>query len=391
MTEQSAGARWRSRAAEDTLSEILPQIENAGITRVSNITGLDTIGLPVVQAIRPNARSISVSLGKGATVAAAAVSAIMEGYELYQAEHIRAPLYSASALELTKVDLKLFDPLMRRSPDELAPQPLLWVEATDLITGGPAMVPHDLVSMDFSHQSQFGNSPFLRSSNGLASGNTEDEAIVHAVCEIIERDAMTLWHFSDDTYRSSMAIDQTALPDRLQELLAPIHDGGMQTNLHELTSEIAVPVFACEIGGGAHEPHRALAGFGCHPDPLWAAERAILEAAQSRLTMIAGSRDDLLKSQYGGRIHQTSSVAGTRPFPVSPSELPSDTNRSREYLIDRVKRLALDLIGVEMTGVFGLPVWRVIIPQLEPPCELSGYRLREDTLRRLSDSERIIS
>ncbi|MGO8389042.1 YcaO-like family protein, partial [Rhizobium johnstonii] len=39
-------------------------------------------------------------------------------------------------------------------------------------------------------------------------------------------------------------------------------------------------------------------GCGCHPDPVRAALRAITEAAQSRLTAIAGSRDDFSPRIY---------------------------------------------------------------------------------------------
>ena len=53
--------------AQQTLDRILPIKHEFGITRLANVTGLDRIGLPVALAIRPNARSIAVSQGKGST------------------------------------------------------------------------------------------------------------------------------------------------------------------------------------------------------------------------------------------------------------------------------------------------------------------------------------
>ena len=47
-----------------------------GITRLADVTGLDNIGIPVFQAIRPNARSLSVSQGKGVSLEAAQASAL---------------------------------------------------------------------------------------------------------------------------------------------------------------------------------------------------------------------------------------------------------------------------------------------------------------------------
>jgi hypothetical protein len=50
---------------EQTLERVRPFLPVMGITRVANVTGLDTIGIPVVMVTRPNSRSISVSQGKG--------------------------------------------------------------------------------------------------------------------------------------------------------------------------------------------------------------------------------------------------------------------------------------------------------------------------------------
>ena len=71
---------------EETLARLVPHLGRMGITRVANVTGLDRVGVPVVTAVRPNARSLAVSQGKGLTLAAAKVSAIMEAAELYHAE-----------------------------------------------------------------------------------------------------------------------------------------------------------------------------------------------------------------------------------------------------------------------------------------------------------------
>ena len=52
-----------------------------GITRIANVTGLDRTGIPVVMVVRPNARSVAVSQGKGLTLAAAKASGVMEAAE----------------------------------------------------------------------------------------------------------------------------------------------------------------------------------------------------------------------------------------------------------------------------------------------------------------------
>ncbi len=52
-----------------------------GISRVTNVTGLDTVGIPLVMVCRPNSRSISVSQGKGCDLDAAKASGVMESVE----------------------------------------------------------------------------------------------------------------------------------------------------------------------------------------------------------------------------------------------------------------------------------------------------------------------
>jgi YcaO-like protein with predicted kinase domain len=64
------------------------------------VTGLDRIGIPVALATRPNSRSVAVSQGKGLTLAAAKVSALMEAIELWHAEHIVRPMIFAAERDL---------------------------------------------------------------------------------------------------------------------------------------------------------------------------------------------------------------------------------------------------------------------------------------------------
>jgi ribosomal protein S12 methylthiotransferase accessory factor len=46
-----------------TLARVKRHFAPLGITRIANVTGLDCIGIPVVNVVRPNARSLSVSQG----------------------------------------------------------------------------------------------------------------------------------------------------------------------------------------------------------------------------------------------------------------------------------------------------------------------------------------
>ncbi len=61
----------RAVPPKDTVARVRRFLPVMGITRVANVTGLDTVGIPVVMVCRPNSRSISVSQGKGCDLDAA--------------------------------------------------------------------------------------------------------------------------------------------------------------------------------------------------------------------------------------------------------------------------------------------------------------------------------
>src|SRR3954463_14012388 len=82
----------RVTSPDETLARVPPLLPEMGITRIANVTGLDRIGIPVVMVCRPNARTLSVSQGKGLTLAAAKVSGVMESIELHHSEYIQNPL-----------------------------------------------------------------------------------------------------------------------------------------------------------------------------------------------------------------------------------------------------------------------------------------------------------
>src|SRR5205809_4764727 len=90
----------RSASLNDTLKRVLHLAPVMGITRVANVTGLDSIGIPVAMVCRPNSRSVAVSQGKGMDYLSAQVSGLMEASELYHAETSTLPLRLCTYEEL---------------------------------------------------------------------------------------------------------------------------------------------------------------------------------------------------------------------------------------------------------------------------------------------------
>jgi ribosomal protein S12 methylthiotransferase accessory factor len=177
-----------------------------GITRLANLTGLDTIGLPVYTAIRPNARSLATSQGKGFDADSAKVSALMESIESWHGEWIERPLrwesYAALYDKAVVVDITAL-PLCIEGKLHFD-RPLLWIEGYDLMQQRLSWVPFEAVSVNFVYPPNFACT-FDPSSNGLASGNHVLEAIVHGLCEVIERDATALWYLNDELRQLDLA------------------------------------------------------------------------------------------------------------------------------------------------------------------------------------------
>ena len=104
----------RVRSPAETLADYSRFMPRMGITRLANVTGLDRIGLPVCVAVRPNSRGLSTSQGKGETIEAAKVSALMESIESWHGERIEQPLRITSWL---------------RAPLRNSTRPALWNDA----------------------------------------------------------------------------------------------------------------------------------------------------------------------------------------------------------------------------------------------------------------------
>jgi ribosomal protein S12 methylthiotransferase accessory factor len=278
----------RVRRPEDTWAAIEPLLPRYGITRIADVTGLDVLGIPVMMAVRPLARSLTVSQGKGHTPLLARISAAMESLELWHAENVPlSPVHRATPARELGLPYEIAGIVTDAGSLVTEQTPLDWVESLDTDSGRPVPVPWPVVSLP--HQVRPWAPPgFLWSSNGLASGNSRAEATLHAIYEVIERDALSRiprgapWHYLEP---GSLADDVCA------PLIDRIRAAGATVRITTVASQFGVPCFAARVW--SQDFPLACGGWGTHLDPYVALSRALTEAVQSRLTGIAGSRDDL--------------------------------------------------------------------------------------------------
>lgn len=390
----------RVMAPEQTLARVTPFLPIMGITRVANVTGLDAVGIPVVMVTRPNSRSISVSQGKGVTLAAAKASGVMESIESYHAERITLPLKFASFEELRwthpVVDV---DRLPRLSTGSFNPNsPILWIEGQDLLNGGPKWVPFEMVHLNFTVPMAPGHGAFLAGSNGLASGNHKVEAISHAVTELVERDATTLWRLQDAGAQAATRIDLDSIDDPVcRSLIDRFEAAGVAVGVWETTSDVGLPAFLCRIVEREELPQHSIrpaTGMGCHAAREIALSRALTEAAQSRLTFIAGARDDMPRAEYERHLDPAHHArwkamivegAGRRSFRHCPTSTAPTIEADLAHQLDRLRAVGIEeAVAVDLTKPeFGIPVVRVVVPGLEGADESPDYLLGERGLRVL--------
>ncbi len=346
----------------ETLDRVGPRLAQMGITRIANITGLDRIGIPVALACRPNSRSLSVSQGKGATLDAAKASAAMESIELYHAENIRLPLRLSSYEDLRRTErvVDVADLPLTKNGLFHKHRRLLWIEGRDLLHNENVWVPYEMVSTDFTLPFPEGYGCFPPNSNGLASGNSLMEAISHGLCEVVERDALTLWSLHSAEERSRTEVDLKTVSEELcLELLEKFAKANVEVRVWDVTSDIKLPSFRCLIAESSQDlMHFGYSGrgFGCHPSRDVALSRALTEAAQARLTYIAGSRDDVSRAGY-----QRMRNGGTKPL-----SLDTEPPARRDYasILDFDGRTLVDDLQQELNLLADCGVRRVIVIDL---------------------------
>jgi YcaO-like protein with predicted kinase domain len=372
----------RAVPPRETLARVKPYLAPMGITRLANVTGLDTIGIPVVMAYRPNSRSLAVSQGKGLDLDAARASAVMESIEGYHAENVELPLKLASYRDLCARHAVLGTDNLPRCwwgstfhPD----LPLLWVEGEDWLQHERVWVPFQLVHTRYTAAMRLDLHSFAATSTGLASGNHLLEAASHAICEVVERDAAHRFTLLPEEERETRRVDLATVdhPD-CRETLERFDRAGVAVAVWELPGRLALPAFECLIANRDDYPlwpQGPASGFGCHPVRHIALLRALTEAAQSRLTAISGARDDMLRTKYAAirnaenlvLMKSRACAKGLRPFSAAPSNEHETFEEDVDFELAALRTAGfrqMILVDLALPG-FDVSVVRVIIPGME--------------------------
>lgn len=386
-----ASRGWRAGGARlvppaVTRAALEPALARFGITRVGFLTGLDRIGVAVAMAVRPLSRSVAISLGKGVDRDAAFVSAVMEAIETWHAERIDRPLVFARLADLKAAGRRLAD-LAAIAAAGLGQVPpdhrIAWIEAEDLAAGTSRLVPFELVHTDWSLPLFAGTGYFAASTNGLASGNHIAEATLHALAELLERDASHRFHQLSPKERRRLRLDLATVKDPIARALCTrFAEAGLEVAVWRTPAVVPIASFLCLLRDRADPEGHAAIGAGCHPTARVALWRALFEAAQVRLTAIAGARDDLDPRDFEPKAQAARAQAQALLFADPESlDFAAVPDVERDDFGEDVEALIGDLLAAGFTQVLrvdltraeiGIAVVRLIVPGLRPDPHLPG-------------------
>ncbi|MGW4897580.1 TOMM precursor leader peptide-binding protein [Kitasatospora sp. NPDC004240] len=250
-----------------------------------------------LDALRRNVRGISG--GKGRTEIQAKVSAMCEAVERYSGVwRGDRPTVEASFAELgperavPMADLLLFSERQYREAEQwnhtdsgrlqMVPQPcdpdqrISWTAAWSLTEERERLIP--AVYTWFGHPDLYEFDLCYTDGNGHAAGNTLEEAILQGFCELVERDAVSLWWYNRIP-RPGFDLDSLGDPyiTTLREYYASI-DRDLQ--VLDITTDLGVPAFVAVSRRLDRPVEDVVLGFGAHLDPRIAVVRALTEANQ---------------------------------------------------------------------------------------------------------------
>jgi ribosomal protein S12 methylthiotransferase accessory factor len=260
-----------------------------------------------------------------------------------------------------------------------------WVEGYSLTRERPVFVPAFAVYQPYVSRS--GEAPAIQQvTTGLACGNTPEEAILAAICEVVERDAaMLMWL---QKRRPPIVTLGEELPPDVTRALRRFGRAARHVTLLDITSDIAIPAYVAVWEGPIGSAHGALFASCAKLDPDRAAAGAIVELAQCLLwaaslidadtplpdpatTPLRLIEEHVMWPMRPGA-HDAYGFALSSPRRVGfgSAAVPADPLAAVRTCTDRIAVAGLETIVVDVTSPdireAGLYVFRALVPGAQP-------------------------
>jgi len=344
----------------------------------------------------PQADRRDRSGGKGMTDAEARVSAICESVERFSNVYRgNEPTQVARLSELGAEafhpnDLLLFSSAQFEDrdawnkqdhsgfqfvPEPYKDEPVEWSLVRSLATDQVKMIPSAVVYSGFRGM---GTRFCKADSNGLASGNCLEEAVLQGFLELVERDAVALWWYNRVP---RPGVDLESFDHELVRQTVDLYPT-LQRSLWvlDLTTDLQIPSFAALSALQDESREDIIFGFGAHLDPEIALLRALSELNQMLPTIIRSPEErrmqllpdfeDALRWWDQARREEHAYLEpapGLATRTLSDYPLPASRGLLEDvkHCVARARAASCDVLVHDLTRPdVGFPVARVMVPGL---------------------------
>ncbi len=269
----------RSVPLERTLAEVERFFLTSGMEAQFHMQDrrVDGMGRAFLKYLSPAGESEDrIFCGKGLSTGQALVSACLEFLERHCAgmmpdDAVQEASYDQVAA--AAIDPRLFN--LAAGKDFDTAKKIDWVWGYSLTRAEHVLVPANLVFCPYETSRNVKDLAWM-DSNGLASGNNIEEAILHGILEVVERDAVMI---SEYGRLPPAGISPAGLPVECRPTIDLLENGGFHLTFLAGRTDLPFPFIAAFLRHRDVPADRSVA-FGCHLDPALALERALTEAIQ---------------------------------------------------------------------------------------------------------------
>jgi ribosomal protein S12 methylthiotransferase accessory factor len=316
----------------------------------------------VLECLEPTPEGeTAVVFGKGLNPAQARASACLEFIERLNAH--RSSFDEVIQSTWLNLDGSVINPEeFCLAPDsQYAPgRSIDWVWGFSLTRGALVQVPANLVYCPYSASGPAVNIAWP-DSNGLAAGNCIEEAILHGVLEVIERDAVVI-NESNRVDPEALGIDGAS--DALLAAQVDLRRLGFDVSYGLLETDLPVEVFSAFVQSSRHADDCAVA-FGCHLDPNIGLARALTESVQ--LLPPSANHETWLRSESKGRHSRNATRNPSVRLGDFPNLASGDLKQDIEWCVDALSKIGSEVVVVDLSDPScPFPVVRVLATQLQP-------------------------
>ena len=264
-----------------------------------------------------------------------------------------------------------------RVPEPLAENtPIDWTPLWSLTAQRHKYLPTQLVYYRAPASEKDNTFYAMGCSNGNASGNTLEEAILQGFFELVERDAVALWWYNR-LPKPGVAVETFGEPYLLELADHYRRQYQRETWALDLTSDLGIPVFVAVSKLTEGQEERLLFGLGCHLDARIALQRAFAEMNQMLGMAHTGEGGELSLEDSETLEWLRHATVNNQPYMAADPDQPLKRfgdypmQHSGEFLQDiNHCRAIIEARGMEMLVLdqtradVGMPVVKVVVPGL---------------------------